>query len=179
MVTDGEVDTFTARAVAETVTDPELPMLTLADLGVLRDVRPSGDCGVLVTITPTYSGCPALTEMRSDLQRKLNEAGFDDVRIRTELSPPWSSSWISERGRRKLAEHGIHPPDDSAAGAAGIPGTAGGPVPLTLEPPRRSVSCPRCESTRTERTSEFSATACKALYRCLRCLEPFEYFKEI
>ncbi|NHD16427.1 MULTISPECIES: 1,2-phenylacetyl-CoA epoxidase subunit PaaD [unclassified Actinopolyspora] len=179
MVTGGEVDTSAARAVAETVTDPELPMLTLADLGVLRDVSPSGDGGVLVTITPTYSGCPALTEMRTDLLRELNQAGFTDVRIRTELSPPWSSSWITERGRSKLAEHGIHPPDDSAAGAAGIPGTAGGPVPLTLEPPRRRVSCPRCASTRTERTSEFSATACKALYRCLSCLEPFEYFKEI
>lgn len=178
MVTRTEPDRTVAAEVAESVTDPELPMLTLADLGVLREVTVTGTGGVVVTITPTYSGCPALTEMRADLHRRLTGAGYTDVRIRTELSPPWSSSWITERGRRKLAEHGIHPPDERA-NAPAAPDTGGGPVPLTLGPSRREVHCPRCDSSDTERTSEFSATACKALYRCLDCREPFEYFKEI
>ncbi|SDP78844.1 ring-1,2-phenylacetyl-CoA epoxidase subunit PaaD [Actinopolyspora xinjiangensis] len=175
MVTRTESDRTVAAEVAASVTDPELPMLTLADLGVLREVVVTGVGAVVVTITPTYSGCPALAEMRAELHHRLTRAGYDDVRIRTELSPPWSSSWITERGRRKLAEHGIHPPDDRA----GPPTASGGPVPLTLGPPRRTVHCPRCDSAATERTSEFSATACKALYRCLDCREPFEYFKEI
>ncbi|SFD95107.1 ring-1,2-phenylacetyl-CoA epoxidase subunit PaaD [Actinopolyspora alba] len=178
MVTRTERDRTVAAEVAESVTDPELPMLTLADLGVLREVTVTDTGGVVVTITPTYSGCPALTEMRTDLHRGLTEAGYTDVRIRTELSPPWSSSWITERGRRKLAEHGIHPPDERS-NAPAARDTGGGPVPLTLEPPRREIRCPRCDSNATERTSEFSATACKALYRCLDCREPFEYFKEI
>ncbi|SDJ83731.1 ring-1,2-phenylacetyl-CoA epoxidase subunit PaaD [Actinopolyspora mzabensis] len=178
MVTSTERDRTVAAEVAESVTDPELPMLTLADLGVLREVTVTDTGGVVVTITPTYSGCPALTEMRTDLHRRLTAAGYADVRIRTELSPPWSSSWLTERGRRKLAEHGIHPPDERAGEWA--PGNGGaGPVPLTLGPPRREIRCPQCDSPATERTSEFSATACKALYRCLDCREPFEYFKEI
>ncbi|PRW62248.1 1,2-phenylacetyl-CoA epoxidase subunit PaaD [Actinopolyspora mortivallis] len=176
MVTREHEDVAAARAVAETVTDPELPMLTLADLGVLREVDLAEDGAVEVTVTPTYSGCPALAEMRTDLRRRLAEAGYPRVRVHTVLSPPWSSSWITERGRRKLAEHGVHPPDDSASGDQG---GAGGPVPLTLEPPRRRIRCPRCGCPDTERTSEFGATACKALYRCLGCREPFEYFKEI
>jgi ring-1,2-phenylacetyl-CoA epoxidase subunit PaaD len=160
------------RAVAESVTDPELPMLTLADLGVLRDVETTDTGGVIVTITPTYSGCPALTEMRADLHRKLTDAGCFEVEVRTRLHPAWTTDWITERGRRKLAEHGIAPP-----GAA--PTSGSGPVPLTLGPTRRHARCPRCESTDTEELSEFSATACKALRRCRSCLEPFEHMKEI
>jgi ring-1,2-phenylacetyl-CoA epoxidase subunit PaaD len=160
-----------ARAVAETVTDPELPMRTLADLGVLREVSES-DGTVVVSITPTYTGCPAMDTMRDDLVHALHEAGYRDVEVRTVLHPAWSSDWISERGRRRLAEAGIAPP-----GAA--PRVGSGPVPLTLGPPVRAVRCPRCDSDDTEELSRFGATACKALRRCRACAEPFEHVKEI
>lgn len=159
------------RALAETVTDPELPMLTLADLGVLREVSEE-DGTVVVSITPTYSGCPAMDTMRDDLVRVLNEAGYVDVEVRTVLSPAWSSDWITGAGKRKLAEHGIAPPGS-------VPPQAAGPVPLTLGPPVRAVRCPQCDSADTEELSRFSATACKALRRCRTCQEPFEHFKEI
>ncbi|EHR53026.1 phenylacetate-CoA oxygenase, PaaJ subunit [Saccharomonospora marina XMU15] len=160
-----------ARAVAETVTDPELPMLTLADLGVLREVR-EVDGRVIVSITPTYTGCPAMDTMRDDLVHALRRAGYPDVEVRTVLTPAWSSDWISERGRRRLAEAGIAPP-----GAA--PRTPSGPVPLNLRPPSRAVRCPRCGSGDTEEVSRFGATACRALHRCRACAEPFEHVKEI
>jgi len=161
-----------ARAVAETVTDPELPMLTLADLGVLRDVRTEDDGTVVVDITPTYSGCPAMGVMRADLLHALHAAGFRDVDVRTVLSPAWTSDWISEDGRRKLAAGGIAPPGRA-------PVRAPGPVPLQLGPSRRTATCPQCGSPDTEEISEFSATACKALRRCRSCREPFEHVKEI
>jgi ring-1,2-phenylacetyl-CoA epoxidase subunit PaaD len=152
-----------ARAVAERVTDPELPMLTLADLGVLRSVRVT-DGRVDVAITPTYSGCPALATMRADLTRALREAGFEDVVVRVDLSEPWTTDWISERGRAALEEAGISAP---------------GPVQLTLGPVRRVVRCPRCGSPDTTVISEFGSTACRALYRCEACREPFDHVKEI
>lgn len=173
MVSDVRVDddlAARARAVAETVTDPELPVLSLADLGVLREVRVTEDA-VVVSITPTYSGCPAMAEMRSDLDRSLREAGWDRVVVRTVLDPPWTTDWITVEGRRKLAEYGIAPPGTASRG--------GGPVPLDLASPRKKVECPRCASTDTEELSAFSATACKALHRCLTCREPFERVKEI
>ncbi|WP_199431434.1 1,2-phenylacetyl-CoA epoxidase subunit PaaD [Qaidamihabitans albus] len=160
-----------ARAVAETVTDPELPMLTLADLGVLREVSESGGT-VIVSITPTYSGCPAMDTMRDDLVHALHAAGYDEVEVRTVLHPPWSTDWISEAGRRKLADAGIAPPGDA-------PAARPGPVPLTLGPTVRRVRCPRCGSAETEELSRFSATACKALHRCRACAEPFEHMKEL
>ncbi|NKZ07827.1 1,2-phenylacetyl-CoA epoxidase subunit PaaD [Actinomadura latina] len=159
-----------ARAIAETVTDPELPMLTLAELGVLRDV--TEDTGrVEVTITPTYTGCPALDTMRADLRSRLADAGYTDVQVRTVLHPPWTTDWISDAGRRKLHEAGIAPP-----GAA--PHRPSGPIPLSLGPTRR-VRCPRCGSADTVELSRFGATACKSLRRCDACREPFEHFKEI
>ncbi len=160
------------RAVAETVTDPELPMLTLADLGVLRDVRTEDDGTVVVEITPTYSGCPAMGVMRADLLHALHAAGFRDVDVRTVLSPAWTTDWISAEGRRKLAEAGIAPPGRA-------PVRAPEPVPLQLGATRRTAACPLCGSTDTEELSEFSATACKALRRCRSCREPFEHVKEI
>jgi ring-1,2-phenylacetyl-CoA epoxidase subunit PaaD len=158
---------LSARAVAASVTDPEMPMLTLEDLGVLRDVEQDGD-RVVVTITPTYSGCPAMATMRDDLVRRLADAGYD-AEVRVSLSPAWSSDWITPAGRAALAAHGISPP-----GAA-----PRGPVGLTLLPTRRAIACPRCGSGDVELTSEFGPTACKAMYRCTSCLEPFEHVKEI
>lgn len=160
----------TAYAVAATVTDPELPMLTLVDLGVLRGVDEDGG-RVTVTITPTYSGCPAMATMRDDLVHALSDEGYRDVEVRVSLSPAWTTDWITESGRRALTEHGI-----SAPGRAP---ERGGPVALTLSPTRRAVTCPRCGSAATELVSEFGATACKAMYRCSDCLEPFDHVKEI
>ncbi|RFU37893.1 phenylacetate-CoA oxygenase subunit PaaJ, partial [Actinomadura logoneensis] len=128
-----------AREVAERVADPELPMLTLADLGVLREVAEAPDGSVTVALTPTYSGCPAMAEMRADVVRSLRAAGYADVRVRTVLDPPWTTDWISAEGRRKLAEHGIAPPGEAPSGQ-GLPGQARrGPVPLALGGVRRAV----------------------------------------
>jgi ring-1,2-phenylacetyl-CoA epoxidase subunit PaaD len=159
------------RAVAEAVRDPELPVLTLADLGVLREVAVEG-AKVVVTITPTYSGCPAMAAMRAELTARLHAAGYPDVEVRTVLDPPWTTDWISPAGRRALADYGIAPPGPA-------PRRPAGPVPLTLVRPPRTVACPRCGSTDTEETSEFGATGCKALRRCRSCAEPFEHVKEI
>lgn len=157
-----------ASSVAASVTDPEMPMLTLEDLGVLRSVRLESGNHVVVTITPTYSGCPAMATMRDDLVHRLADAGFD-AEVRVSLSPAWSSDWISPEGRAALASHGISPPGAAPAG----------PVGLSLLPTRRALSCPRCGSQDVTLTSEFGATACKAMYRCSSCLEPFEHVKEI
>ncbi len=157
-----------AYAVAAAVTDPEMPMLTLEDLGVLRDVRAEGS-EVVVTITPTYSGCPAMATMRDDLVHRLSEAGYA-ARVRVSLTPAWSSDWITERGRAALRAHGLSAPGPAPR--------HDGPVALNLLPTRRDVTCPRCGSAQVELTSEFGPTACTALYRCTGCLEPFEHVKE-
>jgi ring-1,2-phenylacetyl-CoA epoxidase subunit PaaD len=165
-------DVRRARHLAEQVPDPELPMLTLADLGVLRAVTIEDDGTVVASLTPTYSGCPAMAEMRAGVDARLRAAGFDRVEIRTVLDPPWTSDWITAAGRRKLAEHGIAPP-------TAAPRHSAGPVPLNLSPTRRTIPCPLCGSVDTEETSRFAATSCKALWRCRTCQEPFEYVKEI
>jgi ring-1,2-phenylacetyl-CoA epoxidase subunit PaaD len=160
------------RSVAESVTDPELPMISLADLGVLRDVRVERGGTVVVEITPTYTGCPAMGVMRADLVHALHAAGFPAVDVRTVLAPAWSTDWITDVGRRKLIEAGIAAPGPAPVRSAG-------PVPLQLGPTRRTSSCPLCGSADTEEISEFGATACKALRRCRSCREPFEHVKEI
>jgi ring-1,2-phenylacetyl-CoA epoxidase subunit PaaD len=158
-----------AREIAAAVPDPELPMLTLADLGILRRVT-AEDGHVVVTITPTYSGCPALPEIAHDLRSRLARAGFADVIVRTELAPAWSSDQITAEGRAKLHAAGLAPP---------IPAPRA-PVLLTLtSPPREPVPCPRCGSPDTERTAAFGPTACTALFRCGTCREPFEYVKDL
>lgn len=161
-----------ARRIAETVPDPELPMVTVADLGILRGVTVERG-HVTVSLTPTYSGCPALAEIRSDVAGRLAAAGFGDVEVRTVLSPPWSTDWITAAGRRKLAAAGIAPPQRRPLSPAG-------PIPLTLTAsPAAPVPCPACGSAQTERTAAFGSTACKDLYRCRACAEPFEHIKEI
>ena len=160
-----------AQGVVAGVVDPEMPMLTLDDLGVVRSVDVDGDV-VTVTITPTYSGCPAIEEMRQDLRAALTSAGYTRVEVRTVFSPAWSTDWISDDGRRKLAEAGIAPPGRAAAETVG-------PIPLTLTPPSSAVRCPNCGAPATEELSRFGPTACTALRRCPSCREPFEHMKEI
>ncbi|MDS1271416.1 1,2-phenylacetyl-CoA epoxidase subunit PaaD [Lipingzhangella sp. LS1_29] len=160
--------------VAAQVVDPELPMVTVADLGILREVRtdPRDPAMVEVTITPTYAACPALAEIRADLRGALNRAGYCRVAVRTVLSPPWSSAWITAEGRRKLAAHGVSPPGQAAPAASG-------PVTVSLAATRLDASCPRCGCADTELLSRFGPTPCTALARCRGCREPFEHVKEI
>ena len=159
----------TAYDIAAGTPDPELPMVTVADLGILRAVEETAG-GVVVTITPTYSGCPAMREISADVRQRLERAGFAPVTVRTQLAPAWSSDWITEEGQRKLAAAGIAPPSPAPR--------RNGPVPLTLGP-RPAPPCPRCGSPRTRRTAEFGATACKSLHRCDHCGEPFEAVKPL
>jgi ring-1,2-phenylacetyl-CoA epoxidase subunit PaaD len=156
-----------ARRIASSVLDPELPQLTVEELGILRDVT-LRDGQVSVTITPTYLGCPALHAITADIRQRLAAAGFAQVDVRLALAPPWSSDAITAEGRRKLAEAGIAPPRPAPSG----------PVPLTLGH-HATVDCPRCGSTETTQVAAFGATACKALHRCRACDEPFEYVKAI
>ncbi|MEU5657615.1 1,2-phenylacetyl-CoA epoxidase subunit PaaD [Streptomyces sp. NPDC047737] len=165
MVTETPLEAELHR-LAGSVPDPELPVLTLDELGVLREVRADGRDRVTVRLTPTYTGCPAIEAMSSDIERVLRAHGVEEVSVVTVLAPAWSTDDISDEGRRKLAEFGIAPPRPG--------GRAGGPVPLTL-----SVRCPHCGSTDTELLSQFSSTACKALRRCVACREPFDHFKEL
>jgi ring-1,2-phenylacetyl-CoA epoxidase subunit PaaD len=157
-----------ARAAAAAVTDPEVPVLTIEDLGVLRDVEQAEDGRVLVTITPTYSGCPAMEIIAGQVAEAVRAAGFPAVEVHTALSPPWTTDWVTEAGRRKLAEAGIAPPRRHK-----LSGT-GNRVPVSLE-----LRCPRCGSTGTRVVSHFGATACKAIHACRACGEPFEEFKTL
>lgn len=138
----------------EEVPDPEIPVISLVDLGVIRGVRYDGDT-LVVSVTPTYSGCPATGIINLDIETALRERGIDDLRLEQQLSPPWTTDWLSDKGRAKMAEFGIAPPQP-----------AGGPD-----------KCPNCGGTDLERLSQFGSTPCKAQWRCKSCLEPFEYFK--
>lgn len=155
-----------ARRVAGAVPDPELPFLTLADLGILRGVTVDAGGAVLVRLTPTYSGCPATEAIAEDVRASLVAAGFPSVRVRTELAPAWTTDDISEEGRRKMAENGLVPPPPAGSGAC-------------ITPVSIATRCPACGSLDTELVSRFSSTACKALWRCRACAEPFEQFKAI
>jgi ring-1,2-phenylacetyl-CoA epoxidase subunit PaaD len=150
-------------AVAAAVPDPEVPVLRIVDLGVLRGVAVDGD-RVVVTITPTYSGCPAMETIRDDILLALTDAGFDDVEVRLVLAPAWTTDWMSEVGKEKLRAFGIAPPGGRAAHS--------GPIRLRL-----AVRCPRCGSPDTREVTRFGSTSCKALYECRVCLEPFDHFK--
>ena len=166
------------RRLAGSVPDPELPVLSLMELGVLRAVHSLGPGRVEVELSPTYTGCPAIEAMSADIERVLHEHGIPEVTVRPVLSPAWSTDDITDEGRRKLREFGIAPPRTTRAPA--------GPVALTLSPTRHAdapaeepLACPHCGSTDTELLSRFSSTACKALRRCLSCREPFDHFKEL
>jgi ring-1,2-phenylacetyl-CoA epoxidase subunit PaaD len=152
-----------ARQVAASVVDPEVPVLTIDDLGILREVEVDGE-RVVATITPTYSGCPAVDTIRDDLVLALSAAGFAQVDVRLTLSPAWTTDWMSDEGKRKLEDFGIAPPTGRAA--------VKGPIPVRL-----SIRCPRCGSLDTREVSRFGSTSCKALYECRACLEPFDHFK--
>ncbi len=136
------------------VPDPEIPVISVVDLGIVRDVQWDGDT-VEVAVTPTYSGCPATAVISLDIETALRDRGLDKIRIKTQISPPWTTDWLSDAGRAKLVEYGIAPPT-----------AAGGPD-----------ACPRCKSTNVKRISQFGSTPCKAQWQCKDCLEPFDYFK--
>lgn len=157
-------------AAARAVPDPELPVLTLGDLGVIRDLRVAGDGAVEVDLTPTYTGCPATAVIADDVRDALRRvSGYQiRVRVRTVLAPAWTTDWMSEPGRRKLREYGIAPPGPAAHAAVG------GPVQLAF-----SVRCPHCGSPDTREVSHFGSTPCKALWTCRSCTEPFDSFKAI
>ncbi len=152
------------RLILAGVPDPEIPVLSVLDLGVVRHLRERADGTIEVGVSPTYSGCPATPVIKADIVQALTRDGFRAVTVDV-LSPPWTSDWISEEGRRKLVEFGIAPPAQAVTSAR------------QLLQPDLAIACPRCNSTDTKKQSEFGSTPCKALYRCESCLEPFDYFK--
>ena len=159
-------------AVLEPLTDPEIPVVSLRELGILRDVRRGPDGVAEVVITPTYSGCPAMGQIEDDVRQAVASAGLQ-ARVVTQLAPAWTTDWMTPAAREKLRAYGIAPPHCGATptGHANV---------VRFAPPPGSapaIACPQCGSTRTTETSPFGSTACKALYRCLDCLEPFDYFK--
>lgn len=152
--------------VAATVVDPEIPVLTIADLGILRKVDVAGN-HVTVTITPTYSGCPAMDAIRDDLYKAFEKEGYEDVEVDLVLAPAWTTDWMTEAGKQKLQEYGIAPPSGNSRA-----GGHSGPIRLSL-----AVKCPQCNSLNTKELTRFGSTSCKALYVCQDCKEPFDYFK--
>jgi ring-1,2-phenylacetyl-CoA epoxidase subunit PaaD len=185
-----------AWRLLDTVLDPEVPVVSVRDLGIVRDVVDEGDA-LSVVLTPTYSGCPATEMIEASVREALVDAGLGPVKLRLQRAPAWTTDWISADGRRKLREYGIVPPGTirgplppgtaqgplppSRLGTPGCVVSAGASAPLHFVARARAAAlpCPRCESANTERLSAFGSTACKALYRCRACGEPFEYFKPI
>lgn len=155
----------------EAVPDPEIPVVSVVDLGIVRDAQWEGD-ELVVTVTPTYSGCPATAVISNDIEEALHRRGVENVHIKTQLSPAWTTDWITDAAREKLKNYGIAPPAEGAAN--------GGPTPLACAGALKApavVACPHCGSTKTEEVSRFGSTPCKASWRCTECLEPFDYFK--
>ncbi len=154
------------------VPDPEIPVISITDLGIVRDVAYDGDT-LVVTVTPTYSGCPATGVINLDIETRLRTEGVEDLRLERRLSPPWSTDWIATEAREKLRDYGIAPPiDDTAATGAVLAGRI-----RRLSGNNLTVPCPRCGSANTTCVSQFGSTPCKAAYQCRDCLEPFDYFK--
>ncbi|MFN4059261.1 MAG: 1,2-phenylacetyl-CoA epoxidase subunit PaaD [Paracoccus hibiscisoli] len=154
------------------VPDPEIPVISLTDLGIIRDVAWEGDT-LVVTVTPTYSGCPATGIINLDIETALRDHGIDKLELRRQLSPPWTSDWITPEGRDKLRAYGIAPPIDGTA----ADGRLAGRVARLAGTSNLVIACPRCGSNATEKVSQFGSTPCKASWRCTDCLEPFDYFK--
>ena len=178
------------------IPDPEVPAISIVDLGIVRDVRKASEAGesvTVVTITPTYSGCPAMDMIAGQIQSTLRERGIANVRLEIRLSPPWTTGWMSAKGREKLRGYGIAPPAERSAVITFSPSPRQreSGAPMSFPPPVKAlgdratressvvVPCPCCSSTNTECISEFGSTSCKAQYRCRDCLEPFDYFKAI
>jgi ring-1,2-phenylacetyl-CoA epoxidase subunit PaaD len=158
MVTENEIWDY-----MEEVYDPEVPVLTIVDLGIVRNIAYQGEC-CKITITPTYSGCPAMKRIEEDVIQKLDEKGIGNVEVDLVLSPAWTTDWLSDSGRKKLKKYGIAPPENEVDKSV-----------LFSEP--TIVPCPKCDSKDTKLVSQFGSTACKAHYQCNHCLEPFDYFK--
>ncbi len=146
------------------VPDPEIPALSVLDLGIVREVVLTGE-QTLIKITPTYSGCPAMKEIEENILKELQAQGIDNAVVETILSPPWTTDWMTEEGKEKLRKFGIAPPEGSSADKSVLFGEA------------KKVTCPYCQSRNTQMVSQFGSTACKSLYKCEDCLEPFDYFK--
>jgi ring-1,2-phenylacetyl-CoA epoxidase subunit PaaD len=172
--TDASQDEQTIWQLLEEVKDPEVPVLSILDLGIVRDIKVTATVlsapgkegiAVLITITPTYSGCPAMDVISMDIRLKLIEQGYRNVQIRQNLSPAWTTDWMTEEGKRKLREYGIAPPNPKQQYCVDE---------MFAE---EAVACPRCQSHHTELISQFASTACKSMYRCLYCKEAFDYFK--
>lgn len=159
MVSTSDISTQNIWKILEQVADPEIPVLTIADLGIIRDVKLNGD-EVEVIITPTYTGCPAMDMITMNIKMALIESGYSKIKVTSVLSPAWTTDWMSEDGKKKLKEYGIAPPYSQNAALAD-----------------REITCPQCNSTNTKLLSEFGSTACKALYQCNDCKEPFDFFK--
>jgi ring-1,2-phenylacetyl-CoA epoxidase subunit PaaD len=158
------------------VADPEIPVISIVDLGIVRDVRIDADGGCTVTITPTYSGCPAMQVIADAITEALRARGVAEVRLHNQLSPAWTTDWMSEEGKAKLSGYGIAPPAGQVIDVSGLRG--GALAAISRRPqPRLAIVCPNCGSRHTEITSQFGSTPCKALYKCLDCREPFDYFK--
>lgn len=148
-----------AWSVLRRIPDPEIPVVSIVELGIVREVNVRGDAAE-IAVTPTYSGCPAMHAIEEDIEQQLRQAGYREVRVRRLLAPAWSTDWIAPEARERLRQFGIAPPHR-----------------VNVYP--RQVACPRCDSGDTERLSQFGSTACKAQYRCRACLEPFDYFKPL
>lgn len=150
--------------ILQQVPDPEIPVLTIEDLGIIRDVKIESEEQIEVVITPTYSGCPAMDMIEVNIKSALQSAGYNNVLVTTVLAPAWTTDWLTEEGKRKLKAYGIAPPIGSVSKAAILGEEA-------------NIECPQCHSTNTKIISQFGSTACKSLFKCLDCLEPFDYFK--
>ncbi len=147
------------------IPDPEIPVISIIELGVIRDINIIDESGIQLKITPTYSGCPAMKQIEDDVRKKLSENGFTNITINTIFSPPWTTDWITPEAKEKLRQYGIAPPEHTTEDKSWLTGK------------NSNVKCPRCKSPNTKLISQFGSTACKALYQCQDCLEPFDYFK--
>jgi len=147
------------------IPDPEIPVISIIELGVIRDIDIIDHASISLKITPTYSGCPAMKQIEDDVKKKLTENGFTNIAIITIYSPAWTTDWITTEAKEKLRKYGIAPPENTTEDKSWLTGKI------------KSIACPRCKSQNTKLISQFGSTACKALYQCQDCLEPFDYFK--